>query len=131
MPDARSDIYSLGAVGYYLLTGRPPFVGENPMRVVLSHAHDIPANPSTINPAIEPQLEAIIMGCLSKDPSDRPVNVSALRQALKTCVTSEKWNFEDSANWWGHHGCPVKKQLDSQVLDDGPAAGMHPTGMHP
>lgn len=126
VPDARSDIYSLGAVGYYLLTGRPPFIGENPMHVVLSHARDIPADPSTINPAIEPQMEEIIMSCLMKNPDDRPADVSQLRRALKACETKGRWTSEDSATWWVHHGCPIKKQLDGQVLPVDPSLSMAP-----
>ncbi len=128
VPDARSDIYSLGAVGYYLMTGRPPFAGENPMRVVLSHAHDLPANPSTINPAIEPQLAEIIMACLSKAPGDRPADVRQLRRALKAGEVARRWNAEDSAVWWEHHGCPVKKRLDSQVLRGASTIGMSTVG---
>lgn len=131
MPDGRSDIYSLGAVGYYLLTGRPPFVGENPVHVVLSHARDIPANPSTINPAIEPQLEEIIMSCLSKDPDDRPADVSQLRSALKACETEARWTSVDSATWWNHHGCPIKRQLDGQVLRADPSLRMSTLASQP
>lgn len=116
VPDARSDIYSLGAVGYYLVTGRPPFVGDNPMQIVLSHARDMPDKPSTINADIGPQLDEIIMACLSKDPNDRPADVDTLRRALKACEVGDRWNSADSATWWGDHGCPIKKQLDGQVL---------------
>lgn len=125
VPDARSDIYSLGAVGYYLATGHPPFVGDNPMQIVLSHARDIPAKPSTINPAVEPHFEKIIMACLSKDPNDRPADVRLLRRSLKACETAARWNAEDSATWWNQHGCPVKKQLDREVLR-GPSTSLMP-----
>ncbi len=118
-PDARSDIYSVGAVAYYLVTGQPPFMDENPMRVVLAHARDIPAKPSTLNPQIEPQLEDLIMACLSKTPDDRPANVSSLRRTLKACQNGARWNSEDSATWWNHYGCPIKKKLDGKVLYGG------------
>ncbi len=124
LPDARSDIYSVGAVAYYLLTGRPPFLDENPMRVVLAHARDIPAKPSTINPQIEPQLEALIMSCLSKSPDDRPTDVSTLRRAFKACQNGAHWNPDDSATWWNHHGCPIKKKLDGKVLHGGSTVAM-------
>jgi serine/threonine-protein kinase len=117
VPDERSDIYSLGAVAYYLTAGRPPFVDENPMRVIMSHAHDVPTPPSVLNPDIPLRLEQVIMKCLEKKPEDRFANVRLLLRALIDSETEDLWNAEKAAHWWKHHGCPHKKKLDAEVLE--------------
>lgn len=116
VPDERSDIYSLGGVAYYLTTGRPPFFHDNAMRVILSHARDVPTPPSELNPEIPSGLEQVIMKCLEKKPEDRFPNVRLLQQALIDCETDDVWNAEKAAHWWKHHGCPHKKKLDAEVL---------------
>ena len=70
-PDARSDIYSLGAVGYFLLTARPPFVGDNPIKVMIAQAHDEVVPPSHYRPDLPADLERVILRCLAKSPADR------------------------------------------------------------
>jgi tRNA A-37 threonylcarbamoyl transferase component Bud32 len=116
-PEARSDIYSLGAVAYFLLTGRPPFRDENPMRVIMAHARDIPERPSKWNADISPALDSVVMKCLEKKPEDRYANVRDLRADLADCETAAGWTPEDSATWWKDHGCPHKKKLDAEVME--------------
>ena len=70
-PDRRGDLYSLGAVAYYLLTGRPPFQGETAMSVMMAHARDPVAPPSHVRPGIPADLERVVLRCLAKDPADR------------------------------------------------------------
>src|SRR4029079_12056903 len=65
-PDGRSDIYSLGAVAYYLLTGVPPFDGDRPMKVILAHAQQPVVPPSRHRPEIPAELERIVLKCLAK-----------------------------------------------------------------
>jgi len=67
-PDARSDIYSLGAVAYYLLCGRPPFQGDKAMRVIMAHVHEPPPPLSQFSSDIPADLERVVMRCLAKDP---------------------------------------------------------------
>ncbi|MCA9158058.1 MAG: serine/threonine protein kinase [Planctomycetales bacterium] len=117
VPDERSDIYSLGGVAYYLTTGQPPFVHDNAMRVILSHARDVPTPPSELNPDVPSGLTQVIMKCLEKKPEDRFANVRLLQQALIDCETDDVWNAEQAAHWWKHHGCPHKKKLDAEVLE--------------
>ena len=69
--DARSDIYSLGAVAYALLTGRAPFEGANPMEVIIAHVRDDVVRPSLYQADVPADLERVILRCLSKNPRDR------------------------------------------------------------
>lgn len=83
--DARSDLYSLGAVAYLLLTGRAPFRGETRMDVLLAHCHEPPVPPSRLVPDVPPDLEGVVLRCLAKDPADRFPDADALDQALARC----------------------------------------------
>ncbi len=69
--DARSDIYSLGVVLFEMVTGRPPFLGDTPVAVASKHVREHPPTPRDINPAVPPDLEAIILKCMSKSPDNR------------------------------------------------------------
>lgn len=80
--DARSDIYSLGALTYYAVTGRPPFEGDNPIAVGFAHLSEEPMPPRERNPAISAELNAMILSALAKDPRDRPRSPGAFGEAL-------------------------------------------------
>lgn len=107
--DHRSDIYSLGAVGYYLLTGRPPFEGDRPIKIILAHAHEEVTPPSRYRPYIPSDLEQVILRALAKRPEDRYPDVDALSEALAQCESAGRWSREDAARWWDSiaHGQPV------------------------
>jgi len=98
--DARSDIYSLGAVGYYLLTGRPPFEGDRPIKVILAHAHEEVTPPSRLRPEVPADLEQVILRALAKRPEDRYPDVVALSEALGQCEAAGRWSREEAARWW-------------------------------
>jgi serine/threonine-protein kinase len=102
-PDPRSDIYSLGAVGYYLLTGRPPFEGTKPLKIVIAHAHDPVTPPSQLVEGIPPDLEEILLRCLAKSPADRFANVQELDQALAECELASSWTNRNASEWWQSH----------------------------
>ncbi|MCA9054156.1 MAG: serine/threonine protein kinase [Planctomycetaceae bacterium] len=115
--DERSDIYSLGLVAYFLLTGEPPFNDEKAIKVLLAHAHDVPTPPSQRNPAIPGDLEEVVLRCLEKDPELRFQNVEALSAALGDCASAHDWNRNLARDWWQNFGCPHKKKLDQEVLE--------------
>jgi serine/threonine protein kinase len=98
--DARSDIYSLGAVGYALLTGRPPFAGTNPLDVMIAHVRDEVVRPSQIQADVPADLECVILRCLSKSPEDRFHDVDSLEQALAECAAADRWTRWHAASWW-------------------------------
>ena len=85
--DARSDLYALGAVGYFLLTGQPVFEGATVIEVCSKHLLEPPVSPSTrLGRPIPAELERIILACLAKSPNDRPQSAAALKAALDACA---------------------------------------------
>lgn len=98
--DGRSDIYSLGAVGYYLLTGRPPFEGDRPIKVILAHAHEEVTPPSRLRPEVPGDLEQVILRALAKRPEDRYPDVESFSEALGQCEAAGRWSREEAARWW-------------------------------
>ena len=98
--DGRSDIYSLGAVAYFLLTGQPPFTGRSAVQVLAAHLHQQPQPLTTIRPDLPLELQTIVLRCLAKEPAQRYADIGALEEALQTCRGSHPWSAEDAAGWW-------------------------------
>jgi hypothetical protein len=98
--DGRADLYSLGAVGYYMLTGRPPFEGSHPTELMIAHARDQVVPPSRHNPEIPADLEAVILRCLEKDPNARFPDARALAAALAACACASDWDEAKAEAWW-------------------------------
>jgi len=99
-PDPRSDLYSLGAVAYYLLTGTPLFSGR-PIQVIQSHLNTPPEPPSArLGRPLPPKLERLVLVCLEKDPNLRPESAQALLDRLAACDDVEPWSAEEARMWW-------------------------------
>jgi tRNA A-37 threonylcarbamoyl transferase component Bud32 len=99
-PDARSDIYSMGALLYFLVTGRPPFEDEKPIKVLIAHAHDVVPPPSKWRDDLPLDLESVIMRCLAKGPEERYQSAIELATALDDCESAGFWTREDARRWW-------------------------------
>ena len=96
--DGRSDLYAVGAVGYYLLTGQPLFEGDTFMEICGHHLHTQPTPPSErLKKSVPKDLEALILACLEKDPARRPANARVLARRLETCQDANGWRTEDIA----------------------------------
>jgi serine/threonine-protein kinase len=80
--DVRSDIYSLGALAYFLLTGQPPFAGRSVMNTLAAHLYEKPEPPSARRPDVPADLEAVVLRCLAKEPEGRFPDVKSLDRAL-------------------------------------------------
>ena len=98
--DERSDIYSLGATAYYLLTGRPVFDGDKVMKVIFAHANETPLALAEINPDIPRDLAAVVMKCLQKKRTDRYGDARSLETALSSCESAGNWTQDRAAQWW-------------------------------
>jgi serine/threonine-protein kinase len=102
--DARADLYALGCVGYWLLTGRLVFESSNPMQMMVDHIRTVPVPPSRrAGQPIDGALERLVLRCLAKDPADRPASALALRDELAGLGLEQKWTAARAAAWWTEH----------------------------
>jgi serine/threonine-protein kinase len=105
--DARSDIYSVGALAYALLSGHPPFDGTNPMEVMIAHVRDEVVPPSERQADVPADLERVILRCLAKRPEGRFQDADSLEQALADCAAANQWTQADAARWWRENERPA------------------------
>ncbi len=107
--DARSDLYSVGAVGYWLLTGKALFDTDNVEALLAQQVKDQPPRPSDrVGRPYSADLEAIIMQCLAKQPERRFPTAEALEEALARCASAGTWTVESAENWWRTHSVSVE-----------------------
>jgi hypothetical protein len=119
LSDPRSDIYSVGALGYFLLTAQNVFEGDNVLDLYARHLKETPVPPSrrTDNP-ISPELERTLLNCLEKDPARRPADVVQLREQLAASPAATDWSPVARASWWNQY---------HREAGTGASARRHPT----
>ena len=102
--DERADIYALGCVAFWLLTGRPPFEADDAMALLRHHADTAPRPPSAVGgEGIHPELDALVLDCLSKDPALRPRAVEIVRDRLDVLPLASRWDQRRAREWWERH----------------------------
>jgi serine/threonine protein kinase len=102
--DGRGDIYALGCVAYWLLSGQLVFEGDGGLAVIVAHARDEPPAISSMTELdIPDDLEALVMRCLDKDPTARPQTAQALAEALAGLACATDWTRANADHWWKMH----------------------------
>jgi len=102
--DHRVDLYALGCVAYWLLTGTMVFEGENAMQVMFQHVQAEPKRPSDrVDLPIPAALEDLVMQCLEKDPARRPASAEAVSERLGVVSLTSVWTAERAEEWWATH----------------------------
>jgi len=115
--DSRADLYALGCVAYWLLTGETVFTGETPMATLIAHVQSkpVPASQRT-EIYIPPALDDLVLACLAKDPGDRPQTADDLDRRLAASIPGSSWRVDDAREWWlRNHPSSVASQVAEQT----------------
>ncbi len=119
--DGRSDIYSLGCVAYFALTGAPPFAGSSVMAIIAKHANDPVPPLSQDDHEIPADLERTVLRCLSKNRSERFANVMELASAIESCECGNQWTDQQASEWWNRQSAeslgPTKTSERQDTVD--------------
>jgi serine/threonine-protein kinase len=102
--DARSDIYNVGAVAYFLITGKLPFDRLSTLQMLHAHAYEPLVPVQEFNEAVPADLQAVILRCLEKDPDRRYQDAGTLEKALAACECAGRWTSERAEEWWRQQG---------------------------
>ncbi|MCL7961375.1 MAG: serine/threonine protein kinase [marine benthic group bacterium] len=114
--DSRADIYALGCVAFWMLTGRNVFEGPTSIAILTQHVRDAPPAPSTLSETgIPPELDRIVLDCLAKDPDDRPESAIELFRRLDACPV-QPWTAERARQWWELH-IPESEVAELEATD--------------
>jgi eukaryotic-like serine/threonine-protein kinase len=114
--DGRADLYALGCVAYYLLTGEQVFTGDTVLKVITQHLQAAPVPPSERTELpIPATLEHVVLACLAKKPEERPQNARQLAQSLDT-IDGMTWDEEEANRWWSRQHPPPEATSDAITL---------------
>ncbi|MET8943253.1 Stk1 family PASTA domain-containing Ser/Thr kinase [Streptomyces sp. NPDC004542] len=119
--DARSDLYSTGCLLYELLTVRPPFVGDSPVAVAYQHVREEPQPPSVFDPEITPEMDAIVLKALVKDPDYRYQSADEMRADIEACLDGQPVAATAALGSVGYGGYPDEAPTTALRSDAGPA----------
>ncbi|MFZ4173816.1 Stk1 family PASTA domain-containing Ser/Thr kinase [Streptomyces griseoincarnatus] len=121
--DARSDLYSTGCLLYELLTVRPPFVGDSPVAVAYQHVREEPQPPSVFDPEITPEMDAIVLKALTKDPDYRYQSADEMRADIEACLDGQPVAATAAMGAVGYGGYPDDQPTTALRSDAGPGGG--------
>lgn len=130
--DACSDIYAVGAIGYFLLTGKCVFEATKLVELMQMHVTEVPIPPShRVNIDVSEELESIILGCLEKSRARRPQTARDLAQLLLRCSAANDWKLADAESWWMNHDRRRMQVSDGlKSLDSTVKSTLHATAAH-
>ncbi|GGJ15554.1 Stk1 family PASTA domain-containing Ser/Thr kinase [Streptomyces brasiliensis] len=120
--DARSDLYSTGCLLYELLTVRPPFVGDSPVAVAYQHVREEPQSPSVFDPEITPEMDAIVLKALVKDPNYRYQSADEMRADIEACLDGQPVAATAAMGAVGYGAYPDDQPTTALRTDPGAAA---------
>jgi serine/threonine-protein kinase len=120
--DARSDLYSTGCLLYELLTVRPPFVGDSPVAVAYQHVREEPQAPSVFDPEITPEMDAIVLKALTKDPDYRYQSADEMRADIEACLDGQPVAAAAAMGSVGYGGYPDDQPTTALRADSGAGA---------
>ncbi len=129
--DARSDLYSSGCLLYELLTVRPPFIGDSPVAVAYQHVREEPQPPSVFDPEITPEMDAIVLKALVKDPDYRYQSADEMRADIEACLDGQPVAATaamSSAGGYGGYGYPDDQATTALRSDAGATTMLPPMG---
>jgi hypothetical protein len=112
LADARSDLYSLGALAYFLLTGRPPFPRETVMETLMAHLEEAVAPLTNWRPDIPIDLQSVVLRCLEKTASNRYSDAATLEKALACCACATEWTEAQASAWWQAHRPVIRPGME-------------------
>ncbi|MDX2932465.1 Stk1 family PASTA domain-containing Ser/Thr kinase [Streptomyces ipomoeae] len=124
--DARSDLYSTGCLLYELLTVRPPFVGDSPVAVAYQHVREEPQPPSVFDPEITPEMDAIVLRALVKDPDYRYQSADEMRADIEACLDGQPVAATAAMGSVGYGGYPDEQPTTALRSTDAQATTMLP-----
>jgi eukaryotic-like serine/threonine-protein kinase len=119
--DQRTDIYSLGGVAYFLLTGKAPFERDTAMQMMMAHTYEPLVPPQALRADIPEDLQKVLVHCLEKDATKRFQDAESLERALAQCSVANLWTEERAAQWWNEHRRPAPDAKDDQQAVPEPA----------
>jgi serine/threonine-protein kinase len=108
--DEKSDLYALGAVAYFLLSGGPVFNGDSVVEVCGHHLHSQPEPLSSSEHPVPEDLERLVLCCLAKEQGERPASANELGRSLEKCAAAGAWAESDAETWWRSHAGREKKK---------------------
>ena len=115
--DGRADLYALGCVAFWLVTGKLVFERSTPIQTVLAHINDPPPSiQSRTEYPVPERFERIVMDCLEKDPARRPPSAEALGKRLSTCLDGPAWTDDQARTWWEARGFTGRRPTASVAI---------------